>query len=78
MNMIGIYLANPAITELEENRRALQRDLELRRQLREFRIARRAQRRAQLFAFVMRLRPASRRTSRSLDRLTPASRDSGC
>ena len=78
MNMIGIYLANPRITELEENRRALQRDLELRRQLREFRIARRAQRRAQFFAFVIRLRPVPRRNAATLDHLRPASRDGGC
>jgi hypothetical protein len=78
MNMIGMYLLNPSATELEENRRALERELELRRHLRALRATRHTRRRSQLAAFRATVARAFRRDSRPLDRLHPASRDGGC
>ena len=78
MNMIGMYLLNPSATELEENRRALERERELREHLRALRAAGRARRRTQITAALASVARAVQRHSRPADRLHPASRDGGC
>src|SRR5262245_1573639 len=59
MNIIGMNMY-PAVTLLEENKRELERELQLRRQIREAREARRAQRPSRFAALATRLRRAPR------------------
>jgi hypothetical protein len=59
MNFIGMNMY-PHVTQLEENRRELEREIRLRQQMRAARAARRAQRPSRLAALVMRLRRAVR------------------
>ena len=78
MNMIGMYLLRPSATELEENRRALEREMELRQHLRALRAAERDRRRSQLRATLASVARAFHRHSRPADLLRPASRNGGC
>jgi len=55
MNIIGMNMY-PHITQLEENRRELERELRLRQQVRAARAARRAQRPSRFAALMARLR----------------------
>jgi hypothetical protein len=59
MNFIGMNMY-PHVTQLEENRRELEREIRLRQQIRAARAARRAQRPSRLATLVKRLRPAVR------------------
>jgi hypothetical protein len=57
MNIIGMNMY-PHVTQLEENRRELERELRLRQQVRAARAARRAQRPSRFAALATRLRRA--------------------
>jgi hypothetical protein len=58
MDTFGMHMLYPHLTQLEENRREVERERRLRQQIRAARAARRARRFAPFAALATRVRPA--------------------